>query len=163
VRGIQIIYVSPSGATQEGDDLVKDLENWFEDHSQMCRLMTSSNPADVREVASTFDKLRASVDSGQRILGRLKNSVAAREENRPSLSQGNGRIPLSGMNRFDESQRSSTQMTTSLQRSGKGSAPVSNLPTAVTGNFVALTSAAPAEAPRVLPSRTYLKKSGTGS
>ncbi|MFZ9520427.1 MAG: hypothetical protein ACO3A4_08115 [Silvanigrellaceae bacterium] len=163
MRGIQIIYVSPSGATQEGDDLVKDLETWFEDHSQMCRLMTSTNPSDQREVASSFDKLRASVDSGQRILGRLKNSFASREENRPSLSQGNSRIPLSGMNRFDDSQRVSTQVAPSIPRSGKTGAPVSNITTNVAGNFVALTTSATSEAPRIMPSRTYLKKSGTGS
>lgn len=165
MRGIQIMCVPTSGAAAQSDDLVKDLENWFEDHHQMCRLMTTALPGDVREVASGLDRLRASVDSGQRLLGRLKSSV---QNDQPLHSQGiraAGSIPLSGMNRFEES-RTLTALT----------AP-SNAPTvlvkqgstqggglmAAEARVLSLNSSPTGEQSRMQPSRTYIKKSGSGA
>lgn len=165
MRGIQIMCVPTSGAAAESDDLVKDLENWFEDHQQMCRLMTTALPSDVREVASSLDRLRASVDSGQRLLGRLKSSV---QNDQPVHSQGirtAGSIPLSGMNRFEES-RTLTALTvpsnapTVSVRQGfaQGGGLMSSQ-----AHVLSLNSSLTGEQSRMQPSRTYIKKSGGGA
>jgi len=165
VRGIQIMCVSPLGAATESDDLVKDLENWFADHQQMCRLMTTSLPGEAREVASDLDRLRASVDSGQRLLGRLKNSFRHATPSQSHSLRQNSSIPLSGMNRFDEARplsavnQSSAASATSHRPTHTQSVPGGQTSAAIMG----LTPVAAAESPRVLPSRTYLKKSGSGS
>ena len=165
MRGIQIMCVSTSGAAAESDDLVKDLENWFEDHQQMCRLMTTALPNDAREVASSLDRLRASVDSGQRLLGRLKSSV---QNGHPVQSQGiraAGSIPLSGMNRFEES-RTLTALTVPSNASTvsvrQGSAQSGGL-MASQAHVLSLNSSMTGEQSRMQPSRTYIKKSGGGA
>lgn len=165
MRGIQILCVSSSGATDDSQDLVKDLENWFEDHQQMCRLMTSALHSDVSEVASGLDRLRASVDSGQRLLGRLKSSV----QHAPSLYSGGrgqtGAIPLSGMNRFDDGRSLSSKGTGTNSSAGasKSNGATGALGATVQGNVVLMGSGVAAEQPRMLPSRTYLKKNGPSS
>lgn len=151
MRGIQVIYVSPTGATTESNDLVKDLENWFEDHRQMCRLMTAAMPQDGLEVRSSFERLNASLESGQRLFGRLKNSVEIQEPKRADLQSACSRIPLSGMNRFDE-RRPVTPVLPSSSASGS-----------LQANVVTLSKPTVAEVPRMQPSRTYLKKNGNGT
>lgn len=159
MRGIQILGLS-STTTAERDELVKDLENWFEDHQQMCRLITTCLGRDTDEAASGMDRLRASVDSGQRLLGRLKVSVQdAGASNSPTRPTSGAGIPLSGMNRFDETkQRSvvSSGMTRSVS-TGLGLSPAqqTQLPSGQSGITLA------ADVQRILPSRTYLKKSGS--
>lgn len=144
---------------------MKDLENWFEDHQQMCRLMTSALHSDVSEVASGLDRLRASVDSGQRLLGRLKSSV----QHAPSLYSGGrgqtGAIPLSGMNRFDDGRSLSSKGTGTNSSAGasKSNGATGALGATVQGNVVLMGSGVAAEQPRMLPSRTYLKKNGPSS
>jgi hypothetical protein len=154
--------VSSSGATVENDDLVKDLENWFADHQQMCRLMMISSPQDMRELASTFERLHASVVSGQRLFGRLKTSVNAPDSKGSSLSSKAGRIPLSGMNRFDESKPVSAAPipASSWQPAHGSSSAQAATATGVPVSLVSLSSAGAHDTPRLLPSRTYLKKSG---
>jgi len=165
VRGIQIMCVSSTGAADESDALVKDLENWFEDHQQMCRLMTTALHSDVSEVASGLDRLTASVDSGQRLLGRLKSSFQHAQSLYPNGRSQTGSIPLSGMNRFDDghSLRTRNQSSTTpgvAAKSNSGSSASVN--PSVQGNVVLIGAGVMAEQPRMLPSRTYLKKNGPG-
>lgn len=164
MRGIQVVYVSPSGATQDNDDLVKDLENWFEDHRQLCRLMTSAAVQDQREVALGLDKLVASVDSGERLLSRLRRGAQLRETARVGLQSSGGRIPLSGVNRFEDS-NSQAQIQTAAAVGLNKSASISagQNQANINASYVSLTHAATGEIPRVLPSRTYLKKNNNPS
>jgi hypothetical protein len=156
--------VSPSGATQDNDDLVKDLENWFEDHRQLCRLMTSASVQDQREVASGLDKLVASVDSGERLLSRLRRVAQLRESSRVGLQSAGGRIPLSGVNRFEDSNPQSQVQTGSAVGINKSSLISAGQNQANLGaSYASLTSATTGENPRVLPSRTYLKKNNNPS
>jgi hypothetical protein len=145
------MYVSPSGATTEKDDLVKDLENWFEDHRQMCRLMTAAMPQDGREVKFSLDRLNASLESGQRLLGRLKKPNETIEQGHTEVQAICRRIPLSGVNRFDECRPSNSNLN-----SGGGSS--ASLQQSVLSQSLPNSS----DVPRVLPSRTYLKKSSGG-
>lgn len=165
MRGIQFVYVSPSGATQENVDLVRELENWFEDHRQLCRLMTTTGHQDFRELASSLDRLNASVDSGQRMLSRLKSSVQACEAMAVGVhTTTTSRIPLSGMNRFDEA-RSVMQVSNSsasgLAMSSSVSGPQAG--TGLSSNFMSLSNSSSADTPRMQPSRTYLKKTASKS
>jgi hypothetical protein len=157
--------VSSTGAADESDALVKDLENWFEDHQQMCRLMTSALHSDATEVASGLDRLRASVDSGQRLLGRLKSSFQHGPSLYPNGRSQTGAIPLSGMNRFDESHSLSSrnQQTTAPAVVTKANGAASSVSASVQGNVVLMGASVVTDQPRMLPSRTYLKKNGTGS
>lgn len=164
MRGIQIVSVLSSGVSAESDEIVRDLENWFEDHQTMCRLMTTSLPQDARDVASNLDRLKASIDSGQRMLVRLKNSF--QNGHQSQFHRSSGSIPLSGMNRFEENCSSAP----------KGHIPVAAVPSGRPGpgqsgnglasgsNLVMMNSTInTGEPPRMLPSRTYLKKSGNGT
>ncbi len=152
MRGIQLIYVSPSGATTEKDDLVKDLENWFEDHRQMCRLISASLTDDAREGKFSLERLNASLDSGQKLLGRLKKPGESSEAVRQEVQSFSKRIPLSGVNRFDDCRPS-----VSNQNLNSGSSATCLPPAGL--NPIHPNSS---EVPRVLPSRTYLKKNGNG-
>lgn len=161
MRGIQILGLS-SAMGAESDELVKDLENWFEDHQQMCRLITTCLANDADEAVSGMDRLRASVDSGQRLLGRLKVSVQSGQTStpagRPPRSSGVTGIPLSGMNRFEE-----TQSRIAPHSSLRASAPTVGLSQSQQGQHSGVSGglSAAVDTQRVLPSRTYLKKSGS--
>lgn len=164
MRGIQVVYVSPSGATQENDDLVKDLETWFEDHRQLCRLMTSAAIQDQREVASGLERLAASVDSGERLLSRLRRGAQVRETVRVGLQSAGGRIRLSGVNRFEDSNsQAQIQAGTAVGLNKSSSLPAGQSQSNLGGSFVSLTNATTGEIPCVLPSRTYLKKNNNPS
>ena len=161
MRGIQILGLS-SAMGAESDELVKDLENWFEDHQQMCRLITTCLESDADEAASGMDRLRASVDSGQRLLGRLKVSVkngqTAELAGRSPRPAGTARIPLSGMNRFDE-----TQNRAAVHAGLRGAVPTAGLSQVQQVQHPSASGSlnAVVDSQRVLPSRTYLKKSGS--
>lgn len=163
MRGIQILGLS-STTTAESDELVKDLENWFEDHQQMCRLITTCLASDADEAVSGMDRLRASVDSGQRLLGRLKVSVQngqnAPQSGRTPRSSGAASIPLSGMNRFDETQSRSAFHSGLRGASPSVAAGLSQVPQ---GQHPAVSASlsSSGDSQRILPSRTYLKKSGS--
>ncbi|MEY2986904.1 MAG: hypothetical protein RJB13_425 [Pseudomonadota bacterium] len=161
MRGIQILGLS-SAMGAESDELVKDLENWFEDHQQMCRLITTCLSNDADEAVSGMDRLRASVDSGQRLLGRLKVSVQngqnAAQSGRPPRPTGVASIPLSGMNRFDETQARAA--VHSGFRSTTSAAGLSQVQQSQLSSASGSLSAA-VDSQRILPSRTYLKKSGS--
>ncbi len=160
MRGIQLVSVSPSGATAESDDIVKDLENWFEDHQQMCRLMSVAPASDAGEVESNLDRLKASVDSGHRLFSMLKNSYQKGRTPTAQVHRASCSIPLSGMNRFDENRcHTSASAGANQVASNVRSAPA---PASVGfSSMQAIQPAAASEQPRVQPSRTYLKKSGS--
>ena len=152
MRGIQMIYVSPTGATTEKDELVKDLENWFEDHRQMCRLMSAAMADDGREGKPSLERLNASLESGQKLLGKLRRPAESVEIVRTEAQSFTRRIPLSGVNRFDESKPAGQN-----QAIGSGSQATClsqvGMPTGLQVS---------ADTTRGQPSRTYLKKSGNG-
>lgn len=158
MRGIQVMYVSPSNAAQDGDDLVRDLENWFEDHRQMCRLMVTAVPTDLRELASSMERLSASVDSGQRLLGRLKTNAQSESPRLGGAQPSGGRIPLSGMNRFNDTRGTSPVAQTQASPVRPSVSSASAASTQIPTSFTAVTNLSAPEIPRVLPSRTYLKK-----
>lgn len=160
MRGIQILGLSSATAI-ERDELVKDLENWFEDHQQMCRLITTCLGNDANEAASGMDRLRASVDSGQRLLSRLKvsvqNSVQTGNHARPT---GAASIPLSGMNRFEEGQQRSmvaSGVRCSAPAVSSGLSPIQQQQHSAAQSGLG----AAVDVQRILPSRTYIKKSGS--
>jgi len=159
VRGIQLVSVSPSGAAAESDDIVKDLETWFEDHQQMCRLISTASANDEREVASNLDRLTASVDSGHRLFSMLKSSYQNGRSVQAPVHRSSCSIPLSGMNRFEES-RNHAASSAGANHAASNVRPV-QAPSVAFSALQALQPAAVADQQRVQPSRTYLKKSGS--
>lgn len=165
MRGIQIVCVSTSGVSAESDELVRDLENWFADHQQMCRLMTTSAQNDAIEVSSNVDRLKASVDSGHRLLVRLKNSFQ-NGRHQAQLHRSSGAIPLSGMNRFEDirpSSLGSSSPSPSAVPSMALSSQTGTMLNQPANLIVSNSSLNSGDQQRVLPSRTYLKKSGNGA
>jgi hypothetical protein len=158
VRGIQLVSVSPSGAAAESDDIVKDLETWFENHQQMCRLISTTPASDAGEVESNLDRLKASVDSGHRLFSLLKNSYQKGRGSQPQVHRSSCSIPLSGMNRFDES-RGHAASAAGANQVAQNMRPAPS-PNVSFGPVQGLQPVSASEQPLVLPSRTYLKKSG---
>lgn len=160
MRGIQVMYVSPAGDVRDKDDLVKDLEHWFEDHRQMCRLISTTLPHNGGDAALSLERLTTSADLGQRLLMRLKRGVQDQSLRSSEPTQKVGRIPLSGGNRFGDP---CAPLQVSSANAGSGGGHTSGhiaSPTAgaVQPTLVSVSGVSNAESPTVLPSRTYLKK-----
>lgn len=138
---------------------LRDVLAWIQEHTNLCMVVACTGGFESEQSARLKEKVRSSLDRGKRLVSAAANADGAVSPFSESIAspahaivrRPSNAIPLSGVRRFDDSALAGAAAP-SVQ-------PVSFTP----ATALQRPSINPAANPRTLPlpSRTYLKKSGT--